>query len=357
MHPFWNWIVQFFPKWIAPNLLTLTGFLHLVLNFAILSYYDTNFYASDRDTPDVTPIPDWVWIMCAFNIFAASTLDGIDGKQARRTGTSSPLGELFDHGLDSWASSLYPISMYSIFGRGEFSVPPFRVYLIVIGVMLGFITCHWEKYNTKILFLPWGYDFSCIAMAGVFIITYIGGYEMWKGYAPIIGLTYAQVFEIVMHAGVFIFTFPVTFWNIYRSYRDKTGKLHGAWEANRPLVSSCLFFGLMLLWSQISSCGILEQQPRMFYLVSGVVFSNIGCKLIISQMSDTRCELINTLIFPLIGIVALVSLCSLGQIEVYLLAAYSVFAVCAHLHFGMCVVQEMCDHFNISAFTIRRKTS
>jgi phosphatidylglycerophosphate synthase len=26
------------------------------------------------------------------------TLDAIDGKQARRTGTSSPLGELFDHG-------------------------------------------------------------------------------------------------------------------------------------------------------------------------------------------------------------------------------------------------------------------
>ena len=29
------------------------------------------------------------------------TLDAIDGKQARRTKTSSPLGELFDHGCDS----------------------------------------------------------------------------------------------------------------------------------------------------------------------------------------------------------------------------------------------------------------
>jgi phosphatidylglycerophosphate synthase len=26
------------------------------------------------------------------------TLDAVDGKQARRTGTSSPLGQLFDHG-------------------------------------------------------------------------------------------------------------------------------------------------------------------------------------------------------------------------------------------------------------------
>lgn len=31
-------------------------------------------------------------------MFAYQSLDAIDGKQARRTGTSGPLGELFDHG-------------------------------------------------------------------------------------------------------------------------------------------------------------------------------------------------------------------------------------------------------------------
>lgn len=86
--------------------------------------------------------------------------DGIDGKQARRTGSSSPLGELFDHGLDSWATLFLPVALYSIFGRGEYGVGVFRVYFIVTGVMLCFILSHWEKYNTKILFLPWGYDLS-----------------------------------------------------------------------------------------------------------------------------------------------------------------------------------------------------
>jgi hypothetical protein len=32
-----------------------------------------------------------------------SLLDNLDGRQARRTGTSSPLGELFDHGCDCLA--------------------------------------------------------------------------------------------------------------------------------------------------------------------------------------------------------------------------------------------------------------
>jgi ethanolaminephosphotransferase len=33
-------------------------------------------------------------------------LDAVDGKQARRTNQSSPLGQLFDHGCDAINSSL-----------------------------------------------------------------------------------------------------------------------------------------------------------------------------------------------------------------------------------------------------------
>lgn len=34
-----------------------------------------------------------------FGVFCRQTLDATDGKQARRTGASSPLGEYLDHGL------------------------------------------------------------------------------------------------------------------------------------------------------------------------------------------------------------------------------------------------------------------
>lgn len=43
--------------------------------------------------------------------------DGIDGKQARRTQTSGPLGELFDHGLDSWSTMYITTALYSVFGK------------------------------------------------------------------------------------------------------------------------------------------------------------------------------------------------------------------------------------------------
>lgn len=40
----------------------------------------------------------WIFLSWAVGLFLYQSLDAIDGKQARRTGTSSPLGEMFDHG-------------------------------------------------------------------------------------------------------------------------------------------------------------------------------------------------------------------------------------------------------------------
>lgn len=39
-------------------------------------------------------------------MFVYQTFDAIDGKQARRTKTSGPLGQLFDHGCDAVTTSV-----------------------------------------------------------------------------------------------------------------------------------------------------------------------------------------------------------------------------------------------------------
>lgn len=97
-------------------------------------------------------------IMICVSLFEC--IDGVDGKQARRTNSSTPLGELFDHGLDSWACIFFVGTVYSVFGRGESGVGVATLYYILWVVLFSFILSHWEKYNTGILFLPWGYDVS-----------------------------------------------------------------------------------------------------------------------------------------------------------------------------------------------------
>lgn len=87
-----NCLFQFFPKWVAPNLVTFVGFLFTALTFIILSWYDWNYYAS-TGFEGTTPVPNWFWLCAAINIFLAYTLDGVDGKLARRIGLSGPLGK------------------------------------------------------------------------------------------------------------------------------------------------------------------------------------------------------------------------------------------------------------------------
>ena len=74
---------------IAPNVITLIGFLALLLNAFTAYYYFPNLEGE---------APGWVYLSFAFGIQWYSLLDNLDGRQARRTQNSSPLGELFDHG-------------------------------------------------------------------------------------------------------------------------------------------------------------------------------------------------------------------------------------------------------------------
>ena len=67
-------VLQFCPKWVAPNVLTLSGFLLLVLQYCFFTYYDQYFYASDDTHPEYPPIPTWVWLVAANCMFWAHTL-------------------------------------------------------------------------------------------------------------------------------------------------------------------------------------------------------------------------------------------------------------------------------------------
>jgi phosphatidylglycerophosphate synthase len=82
------------PEWVAPNLITFIGWLFIIASYANMLIYDYTFKKN---------IPSYCFFFSAFCLFAYSTLDAIDGKQARRTKSSSPLGQLFDHGCDSFS--------------------------------------------------------------------------------------------------------------------------------------------------------------------------------------------------------------------------------------------------------------
>jgi len=82
-------------------------------------------------------VPLWAAVMCVLYCF----LDNTDGKQAFRTGNSTPLGELFDHGCDSLIIALFTIPLASVLQVG-----PWGAWTFIVFGMVPFYLAHWQEY-------------------------------------------------------------------------------------------------------------------------------------------------------------------------------------------------------------------
>eukprot|EP01137_Pigoraptor_chileana_P016880 Opistho-2@74082 len=135
---FWNWLVLYIPLWIAPNLITIVGLVINIATTLVLVWFSSN---ADKDAPE------WAYLLCALGVFLYQTLDAIDGKQARRTKTSSPLGEMFDHGCDSVSIA------FLVYGTGIALKlgPTMPLIVLCMLFMAAFFCAHWQTYVTGIL--------------------------------------------------------------------------------------------------------------------------------------------------------------------------------------------------------------
>lgn len=79
------------PPTIAPNTLTLAGFIINVVGTVVLCL----------QLPFNSSAPTWSLVLYGLSVFSYQTLDNLDGKQARKLKNSTPLGMIMDHGCDA----------------------------------------------------------------------------------------------------------------------------------------------------------------------------------------------------------------------------------------------------------------
>lgn len=74
LKPFYtHFVIKCFPMWMAPNLITLSGFGFVVVNLLTLLWYSPTL---DQDCPP------WVYASWAAGLFLYQTFDAVDGSQA-----------------------------------------------------------------------------------------------------------------------------------------------------------------------------------------------------------------------------------------------------------------------------------
>ncbi|KAL5108232.1 Ethanolaminephosphotransferase 1 [Taenia crassiceps] len=326
LHPFWNYIVQYCPTWVAPNILTIFGFGLTVLNFLMLTFYDWDF---------------------------KSPCDGIDGKQARRLGLSSPLGELMDHCCDAWTAAFYPPILFSLFSGQVNSSILFTCEWIII---CGFLLAHWEKSITGVLYLPWSYDLGQMTTVLLFVMTFFASPSIWEHRLPIIQMSIPELTPYVAHGVFWLCAIPSSVINVVVACNKDRAKVPTAEAVVRPFAGTVFVFLASWLWMTLSPTHIMEHSPRLFLLCGGTLAANITCRVILAEVTKTKapmwCNLMG--VYGLVVFVLCLGLppTAAAHLEFPCLLALTSLITVAHLLFSGAVVNEMCEIFNIRAFHV-----
>ena len=139
MNKFWTACLNYVPTYISPNMITFIGSFTYIFSVILLMRTSISF--------DVER-PRFNYFICGLALLFYQTMDAIDGKQARRLGRSTPLGQLVDHGCDCITTTFL---IYNVFCCFKIENDNITAMLVVFLVILLFYYANWAEYFTGVL--------------------------------------------------------------------------------------------------------------------------------------------------------------------------------------------------------------
>ncbi|XP_013140593.1 PREDICTED: cholinephosphotransferase 1 [Papilio polytes] len=320
LQPWWCWLVSKTPLWLAPNLITILGLIINVVTTLILVWY----------SPDARQdVPRWACAACALGVFVYQSLDAIDGKQARRTGSQSPLGELFDHGCDSISTVFIALGACIAVKLGEY---PTWMFFQCFCAMTLFYCAHWQAYVTGTLKMgrvdvtEAQYAIMAIQLISAtlgpdFWATKVGGLEMRYSLAGVAvlgtALTLGSLATAILAGGVgkngstvalptvdlsinlvsnyavVLMTLSLVFGYVKVIMRGGVGK-NGSTVAGTSILSPVIPFSLVVVPAfiifQKSESHVYENHPSLYILAFGMVAAKVTNRLVVAHMTKSEME-------------------------------------------------------------------
>ncbi|XP_024527721.1 choline/ethanolaminephosphotransferase 1 isoform X1 [Selaginella moellendorffii] len=353
--PFWSRFVNLFPLWMPPNMITLSGFL-LVVASAFLSYV----YSPHMDSPS----PKWVHFLHGLLLFLYQTFDAVDGKQARRTNSSSPLGELFDHGCDALSCAFETMA----FGASVMSGSHTLWFWAIATVP--FYMATWEHYFTNTLILPEvnGPTEGLMLIYLIHFFTSLVGPVWWQHNfreaipflrgLPLLPDMPVNVFIIWLMLPVAVL--PTILSNVINVYKVVHARKGSMLRALAMLVPFFVLLGSIVIWGWLSPTDVLRTQPHLMLLGSGFAFGYLVGRMILSHLCDEPKGLktgmcLSLVLLPLAIANALSSKVLGGKPlfdEFLLLLVYCAYTMALYMHFAVSVIREITGSLGIHCFSI-----
>ncbi|XP_077266593.1 choline/ethanolaminephosphotransferase 1 bbc isoform X5 [Temnothorax americanus] len=339
LQPWWDWLVSKVPLWLAPNLITVVGLIINIVTTLILIYYSPDARAEP---------PRWACFLCALGLFIYQSLDAIDGKQARRTGTSTPLGELFDHGCDSISTVFVALSACIAVQLGFY---PMWMFFQCFCAMTLFYCAHWQTYvSGSLRFGKVDVTEAQFTIIAIHLISAIFGPQIWMMELPYTG-TEVKVFPLWAAVGVAILLAQSSISVILAGGVGKNGSTVAGTSVLSPIIPFSFVVVPAFIIYRKSAEHVYENHPALYILAFGMVAAKVTNRLVVAHMTKNEMQYLDS---SLIGPAMLF----LNQYFNFFIKEYYVLWLCFIwvavdlFRYNSQVCLEICDHMKIKLFRI-----
>ncbi|THW41437.1 CDP-alcohol phosphatidyltransferase [Aureobasidium pullulans] len=334
-------------------MVTLLGFFCILSNVILMLIYD----------PGLTGLaPSWVYYSYALGIWSYSTMDNIDGKQARRTGTSSPLGELFDHGIDSLNCTLASLLETSAMGLGSTRLGALTALIPTLPMFFS----TWETYHTHTLFLGYfnGPTEGLIIAALIMILSGYYGPTLWTspleslfGHEQFLGKTsFLDLWGPILLLGLCLAHIPDCVNNVYQARRGRSQPLIPTLLEWAPIF---IFTGSLCAWLGSPYSHLLKDNHlSLLCFTLSPAFGRMTTKIILAHLTRQDFPMWTVMLAPLITGSVLVNLPYIGlpglsaTTELWFLRGYFAFATIVYARWAVYVCNSICNYLGINCLTI-----
>ena len=346
------------PSTIAPNTITLFGFSFMIVSFIIIAMAcpTLDHCRAENDAPS------YIFLINGISILIYQTLDNMDGKQARKTGSSSPLGLLFDHGLDAWNIVLAAVN--TICAMGIASDDFFCIAAVIFSTGAAFYVATWEEYHTHKLVLPMmnGPNEGIVGTAVISLVSWWMGSQYWHQYGiyvmvePFLPALVTDMLPEAYQAGMankdllLMFLFVVSAREVAAKIINVVPK-YGLKSLSGLLPLATLMTLSVLIVK--SNPQVLIQNQRVVLYLYGVIFVEMVTALMLDHMTLRKFHPFRNTLFPVFILYSIVDLkvVPMEQISLYILVCTSGISSLL-MKKTKTVIEEICNALGIWVFDI-----
>eukprot|EP00731_Ephydatia_muelleri_P005962 Em0003g210a len=300
LQPIWRELVEKLPLWMAPNLITFTGLMVNLASTVFIVAQDPNgegkHFLGKRNRSQVMgetnarpyglgygeklgreggeelPLGPTSLRPSASSVY--QTLDALDGKQARRTGSANPLGELFDHGCD--AVSTYLVALCGVSSIGLAPYPMVAVFFVVLLLELNFCY-HWQTYVCgKLYFYSVDVTEGQYTSMAVLIIAGLTGIIL--GTITFSLLNYINVFKVILSRGA-----------------GKNGSTVADTSVVSPIITPLILTPMVFIYASMSPGHVIENHLMLFLCALTLPIVKTTILMMLAGMTKSPFPLLDTI--------------------------------------------------------------